>query len=282
MANEGVQIPGEGEGASLNPELHRQAVEQKAATKGWKPLTQYDGDPADWVDAPEFLGRQRLYDTIHDLRRDNKKFQKDLQTITKHFANMEDAAYQRALADLKQKQAQAVEDQDATAVAATTDQIVELQKKHTQQQAQQTNPSAEANEEFNSWREKNTWFDQNAEMREDAVSIGIGYAMRNPNKSQQEVMDYVEDRIKKSYPDKFKKVQTQQRSAPTVESGGGNGAESSPGKKKGKLTVADLDDVERSVMNTFLKRGVLKDKAAKMKMTEQEVYLADLAQRKGL
>lgn len=282
--NQGISVPGEQEGGSLSPELHKQAVVEKARTKGWKPLEEFQGEAADWIDAPEFLGREKLYNTIHDLRRENSKLAKDIGVISKHFANMEESAYQRALNELKDKQAEAVASEDVATVQKTTEEIVKLEKERVsqkvvqQQQAQQQ--GAAESPELAAWRQQNTWFDGNSEMREDAIAIGIGYAMKNPNKSQNEVLDYVSGKIKQVYPDKFRKPV---RKEPVVESGNSSAGEQTPSKKGSKkLQVSDLDEREAATMKTFLKRGVFKDVAAKAKMSEQDYYLNELAKAKGV
>lgn len=279
MSGEGVVIPGESGGASLNPELHRAAVEERARSKGWKPLSEYDKDPADWVDAPEFVGRQKLYDKIHDLSRHSRKLEKDLEVISKHFTDVEEKAYKRALADLQAKQSAAVEEQDVAVVKATTEEIVKLQAEHAAKAAAAPAQQAGESPEFVQWKNDNTWFDNDIEMREDAISLGIGIAMKNPNKSQTEVLQLVSDKIKKAYPEKFPKRAI--RKEPLVESASGGPTNGQPAGQKGKkLTEADLNEQERSVMNTFLKRGVFKAKAAQEKISEKEYYLREVAKNR--
>src|SRR2546430_1692102 len=55
------------------------------------------------------------------------------------------------------------------------------------------------------WKQANKWFDDNTEMRDDAIAIGVGYAAKNPNKSEKEVYAYTSERIQRMYPEQFKK-----------------------------------------------------------------------------
>ena len=282
---EGTQIPGEGEVSSLNPELHKQAQVERAQQKGWKPLEQYTGDPADWVDAAEFLGRQKLYDKLHDSRRQITKMERDIASMAKHFTDMEEASYQRALKDLRTEQAIAVDNQDTAAVVKVTDEIADLKAKQASKvQQQQAQPQAHLTEEFQQWKQDNSWFESDTEMTQDAISIGIGYAAANQGKTQEEILKHVSDRVKKIYPEKFQKKAQPKRGAPVVESGKENGGEQAvaAATKKGKLTVSDLDERETATMKTFLKRGVFKDAAKKRGISEQQVYLEDLAKARGL
>lgn len=286
MAEEqGTLIPGEGEVSSLNPELHKQAQVDRARQKGWKPLEEYSGDAADWVDAAEFLGRQKLYDKLHDSRRQITKMERDIASMSKHFSDMEEAAYQRALKDLRTEQAIAVENQDTASVIKVTDEIADLKAKQaTKVQQQQSQPPAHLTEEFQDWKQANPWFESDTEMTQDAISIGIGYAAANQGKTQEQILKHVSDRVKKIYPEKFQKKVQPRSKTPVVESGSENGGEQAitASTKKGKLTVGDLDERETATMKTFLKRGVFKDAAKKRGISEQQVYLDDLAKARGL
>ena len=282
MTVEGVIIPGEGEAVSLNPELHQQAVQEKARNKGWKPLEEYQGEAAEWIPAQEFLGREKLYNTIHDLRRQNTRLEKDISTISKHFSTMEESAYNRALKELKAKQEAAVENQDVATVNQVTEEISELKATRQVQKQEQTSQQGES-PEFVSWRENNEWFEKDTEMREDAIAIGVGFAAKNGNKTQKDVLEYVTEKIKKIYPEKFQPKRALVKREPIVESGSGAVIDQTPAKKgQKKLTVGDLDETELSVMKTFVKRGVFKEAAEQRKITQQEVYLEDLAKRRGL
>lgn len=281
---EGVVIPGESGVSSLSPEQHKEKQIEAATKKGWKPLEEYQGPEGEWVDAQEFLGRQRLYDKLHDSRRQITKLERDIASMGKHFTDMEENAYQRALKDLREQQAIAVEQQDTAAVLKVSDEIAELKTKQAEKAKQaQAQPSGQLTEEFVEWKQANSWFESDQEMTADAISIGIGYAAANQGKSQTEILKHVETKIKKIYPDKFQKKPQQKREAPVVESGGGNGGEQTQqSAKKGKLTVNDLSETEATVMKTFVKRGVLKDAAKKRGISEQQVYLDDLAKARGL
>lgn len=279
----GVAIPGEQETTSLSPERHKEQQVSLASKKGWKPLEEYTGPEGEWVDAGEFLGRQKLYDKLHDSRRQITKLERDIAKMGEHFSNMEEGAYQRALKDLREQQALAVEAQDNATVIKVTDEIADLKAKQaTKVQVQQSQPD-HLTEEFAEWKQANTWFESDHEMTQDAISIGIGYAAANKGKTQTEILKHVGDRIKRIYSDKFQKKTQPGRKEPVVESGdGGGGEKTATAQKKGKLTVNDLDEREAATMKTFLKRGVFKDAAKKRNISEQQVYLEDLAKARGL
>ena len=132
------------------------------------------------------------------------------------------------------------------------------------------------------WKEDNPWFDKDAELRAEAVQIGVGYiAAHNGRKSEDEVLAYVTDRVKKIFPEKFATTRTKESVDSKVETNGGTNRPNIGGKKS-KLSISDLSDEERRVMNTFIKRGALKAAAEKNKRSEQDEYIAQLATAKGL
>lgn len=293
MAEEGIAIEGEAGESSLSPQIQEQKTEEKARKDGWKPLDEYKGDPADWVPAKEFLGRQKLFDKIHDLKnqlsRQAQRFEQDMTKIQSHFLKVQETEYKRAKADLESQLARAKADENIEAAVEIAGQIKEVEQsaKVAAQEAKQVRAGGPT-PEFQEWQEQNKWFQQDAEMTADAIAIGTGYAAANPQKSQKEVLEHVTDRIKKIYSDKFKeeakpntkgngKVPNENR----VE-GGGSRQVNTENTRKGKLSVGDLDEMEHEVMKTLIKRGALKDRAAKNKVTQEEQYLMDLAEAKAV
>lgn len=286
MAEEGIKIEGEGNSGAMNPQVVENAQVEKARTKGWRPLDEFKGDPADWVDHKEFLGREKLFDKIHDLKnqlsRQAQKFEKDMTVIQSNYAKMQEVEYARAKKDLEEQLKAAKAAGEVEAVADISEELAEVkaQEKEAKQaakEAAQAQRQQGPTQEFIDWQKQNQWFgpEGDAEMTADAIVVGNGYARANPSKSQAEVLAYVTSRMKKMYSEKFE-GQPQEKKVSKVEGGGNHRPQE---KKKGQLTVGDLDDTQRSVMNTLIKRGALKEIAAKNKRTQQEEYLAQLSER---
>jgi hypothetical protein len=273
---------------SLNPQLeqeHVEALQNKARVKGWTTLEEWHGPLEDWVDAKEFLGREKLFNRIKELKdalhTNSQKHDREFQAMANHFSQMKDVEYKRALADLKGQLAFAKEERDVESVEKLTQQVaaVEQERVVATRVVAQTESQADP-DKFRKFKQDNPWFDSDKELQDEAMSIGIGYSATHKEKSQDEVYDYVVKRIKKIYPEKFnmnenqnqeqnqeeetpRKVASVEGSTPTKKLGA---------KKSGKLSVSDLDEREKDVMKTFVKRGVL----------TQEAYLESLAKAKGL
>lgn len=289
---QGTYVPGEQEGTSLSPQIVEQAREDKARKKGWKPLEEYTGEPADWVDAKEFLGREPLFEANRDLKRQLKqqqtRFDQDMKVISGQFAQMNEQAYKRALLDLQEQRDIAIIDKDIAAVRDLDAKIDTTKQAHVKAvQSTQTQQGSQETEYMVEWRGKNSWFDEDQTLQDEAVSIGVGYMMKNQGTTQEKMLDYVTDRIKKIYPEKFpssKRKADENNVENTTDKNDNSVEKTTPplgtrGKAKG-LSVGDLSDTERQVMRTFIKRGVLKDIATKNKRSEQDEYLAQLAERR--
>jgi hypothetical protein len=276
------------EGSSLNPEVQQEQVEVKARQKGWKPQTEWKGNPEDWVDAKEYIGRQRLFDRIDDLKgelgRQSRKFETDLGTITSHFEKMRQADYERAKNELRSqlKEARRADDVDTEEEIEQELEKLESEKKaadaerQKQKVPQQTGPTPE----FQEWQSDNAWFGKDQDMTQEAIAIGTGYAAVHPDYPQSKVLEHVTARIKKLYPESFESEESVQastkRSAPASVEGGDGRRSVSTNKKARGLTVADLNDGEREIMKVLIKRGALKTKAAKNKISQEDQYLRDL------
>lgn len=284
MAEEGIVVEGEGSGSSMSPGIQAQKSEEKARAKGWRPLDEFKGDVADWVDHKEFLGREKLFDKIHDLKnqlsRQAQKFEGDMTRISAHFAKVQETEYKKAKRDLESQLAAAKQAGEVDAVAEIAGQIkeVEADAKAAAREVRQTS-SGGPTPEYLDWKKENGWFEKDAEMTADAIAIGTGYAQANPKKSQNEILEYTSKKIKKMYPENFEDGEpTERKRVSDNKVEGGSGGSRSTSKKKG-LSVSDLDETQLTVMRSIVKRGALKDIAAKNKRTQQEEYLVQLAER---
>ena len=163
--NAGTQIVGESESGSLNPTQHAEIIETKAREKGWSPSEQWRGQPEAWVDAREFLGRQKLFDKIHDLQdrlyKQSESSKKDMQVISKHFVQMQEVAYQKAKRELEAQRKFAISEKDVDSVVAIEEEMKTLDKEHqevvkTAEAAQKQNSTSNVESPaFVAWKEAN-------------------------------------------------------------------------------------------------------------------------------
>jgi len=287
---EGIVIEGEGKESHANPQVAEDKYTAQALKKGWAPEDQWKGNPDDWVPAKEFLGRQKLFNRIDDLKEAVKKAKTeadaDVKLLAKQLAEVRAETYKKALADLKAQRAVALEDRDTATLEAVEEQIDETKSRLATAEAdakkEVQKAQAQESEAFKSWKSENKWFADNQEMRDDAIAIGVGFAAKNPDKTEREVYEYVTNRIRKIYPDEFATKQKQggdeedDQGGRKVSNVEGNNSPSRPaaGSKKTRATVmADLDEQARAVAKTLIKRNAFKEEAAKLKISQEEYYL---------
>jgi hypothetical protein len=272
---EGTVIPGESTEQHANPGVaadREVAYEVKAKELGWRPESEWDGEPSDWVPAKEFVGRQKLYDRIHSLKGElvnqGRKFEQDMNAIKQYVQQMSEIEYKRAVADLTAQRKEAVREADVEAVERINQEIDELKDARKAAPLPAANATTQYSQAFIQWTERNSWYKNDSELRDEADSLGVAYALKHKGtKTEQEVMDYVEKQIKKMNPDKFQSKETTK--APSVE--GASAGNSATNKSGAKLSVRDLTEDEARVMKTLVAR----------KIVTQEKYLADLAEAKA-
>jgi hypothetical protein len=98
-----------------------------------------------------------------------------------------------------------------------------------------------------------------------ADQIGTAYAAKNPETSPDDVLKYVEQRVRKLYPENFRNPNKERPSA--VE----GRTQTQATEKKDGISDYPLTDEERKVMNTFVRQGI---------MTKDQ-YIKDLKSVKG-
>lgn len=260
VADKGTAIPGESQEQSLSPRDQQEiAVKEKAKTLGWKPRTEYDKDPADWVSAREFLARQSFFDKIKSQSNEIRNLRDDIKQMSQHFSQMKDVEYKRALAELKTERREAIASGDTAKAESVSDQITDIE---TTRKAVPAQPSNYGAAEFESFKARNGWYNSDQDLTKRANAIGVGYAQMNPGASPAQVLEYVEESMRAS-------IQPKRTIAPASPETGGS---KTPIRGKGgKLTEGDLTPMQVRMMNTFVQRGVL----------TKEKYLESLTTAEG-
>lgn len=246
--NPGVEIPGEAEESSLSPrETQELELKEQAGSLGWRPKDEFDGDPSDWVSAREFIARQSFFDKIKTQSSEIRSLRGDIQAMSQHFAQMRDVEYKRALADLKSERKEAIQAGDSDKAESMSDQIVEIETQR-KEAVKPTNKTPVGNEEFEAFKQRNSWYNTDTALTQKANVLGMGYANLNPQASPEEVLQYVENEMKT--------VTVKKTVAPASPEGGGIKT-TSRARSGGKLTEADLNDMQKKMMKTFVQRGAL-------------------------
>lgn len=234
--------------------------EDQAKAQGWKPLEEFEGDKDKWRSAKEFVERGELFGKIDHMGRELKETRKALKMLQEHHSKVRETEYNNALNELKALQKKHLEEGNSDGYLEATELLTDLKAEQKARQVVGETAQPKPDERFVSWTQENKWYQADAEMRDFADAIGMGYAQKNPGIDPEDVLNYVTTQVKSRFKDKF--VNPNRNKPSSVE---GN---STPASKKGSF---DLTEDERRTMNTFVRAGV---------MTKEE-YIAEVKKMRG-
>lgn len=225
-------------------------VETEAMEHGWRPKEEFQESPGKkWRSAEEFMDRKPLYDKLEEQSRKIKQLDQGLKVLADHNTGIEQAAYQRAVKDLKAQKSAALEKGDLIAVEQIRDQLDELK-----QNTPVVQP-AQSPAEFDSWKKRNGWYQEDEDLT--AYADGLGNKMQKQGKSPSEIMAAVEAKVKEVFPDKF--VNPNKATAPKMEEGG---------RKSTRSGGFELTEAEEHVFRVLNR--------ADPKLITREKYVADI------
>lgn len=249
----------------VKEEVQLTDVEQRALEMGWKPKTDFNGEEDDFIDAKEFVSRKPLFDRIEHQSRELKEVRKALKALSDHHQKVKETEYKAAMESLKEEKKRALAEGDADKLIDVDDRIAEEKAKQVVAERATKEQSNQLHPEFVGWVKDNAWYATDAELRVSADQIGTAYASAHPELDPREVLQYVKQRVRKLYPEKF---QNPNRERPSAVEGSSN----APTRSSSKKDDIVLSDEERRVMNTFVRTGV---------MTAEE-YKSELKRVKGI
>ena len=240
-------------------------VEQEARAAGWVPKEDFQGNEHQWVDAGEFVRRGPLFEKINKQSSELKEVKKALEQLKQHHSQVKETAYKDALNELRNQKREAFAEGDADkliAIDEKIDAVRDEQRKFEQSRATEVTQTTNVHPEFEAWTNRNTWYNSSKPMRGFADALGVELAAKGMSPS--EVLKEVEKQVRAEFAHKF--TNPNREKASSVE-----GASTTPTTSKGKNSF-ELDDVERQIMNRFVRQGVM----------TQEQYIAELKASKGL
>jgi hypothetical protein len=190
-------------------------VEIKAIEQGWIPKEEFDGDPEEFIDAPEFVRRGELFGKIEKQSKELKAVRQALEALSAHHSKVKEMEYERALKTLKDARRQATVEGDHERALALEDKIdeVKAEKEQISREAQQAvvHEPEEYTAEFTQWVERNNWYETNKVMR--GAADALGKQLYNDGYSPGEVLKMVESEIRKEFAHKFASPATKRATA---------------------------------------------------------------------
>lgn len=238
------------------------SYESQAREQGWRPKEEYEGDPEKWRPAKEFVERGELFGKIDSMGRELKETKKALKMLQEHNAKIKETEYARAVSELKALQKKHLEEGNSDGYLETTELLTDIKAEQKAREVAAQSQTNQPDPRFVAWTNQNQWYGKDAEMRQYADVVGMGYAQQNPGLDPEEVLSFVTAQVRARFPNRF---QNPNRNKPTAVEG--TNTSGTPKKESFELS-AD----EKKVMHTFVRAGV---------MTQDE-YIAQVKQMKGI
>ena len=216
-------------------------IEQKAMDMGWNP----DGvEGKENLSPEEFVGRQKLYDDIRSLKKQNKRQASDIENITKYQDRIKSDERKNVLEELRQEKIQALKDEDYNKVADVDDKIADERSS----QAADVKDTPDESTEFKEWLPDNKWYNSDVDLKVEADYLGEKFWKANPEKTLEEVFEYVGKTVRKMNPDKF---DNDNRNKPNAVEASGNRPQKRSSKPKYK--ASDMSSEEQGIMRTIIR-----------------------------
>lgn len=181
------------------------AIELEAIEQGWIPKEEFDGDPDKFIDAPEFVRRGELFRKIETQSKELKAVRQALEAFKIHHSKVKEAEYNRALKALQDQRKQAFldgEHERAFAIEEKIDEVKEEKQRIMEEAQQPVVEDTGYTEQFQSWVERNSWYETNDVMRAAADALGV--KLHRQGNSPEVVLEKVEKAIREEFAHKFK------------------------------------------------------------------------------
>jgi len=221
--------------------------EAQAKEQGWRPKEEYEGDPEKWKPAKEFVERGELFGKIDSLGKELKETRKAMKMLQEHHTKVKEVEYKRAVDELKALQKKHLEEGNSDGYLETTELLTDLKAEQKSREVYAEVTPQQSDPRFVSWVDANKWYSKDAEMREYADVVGMGYANKNPNLDPEDVLQYVTSQVKARFKEKFVNPN---RTKPSAVEGANTGT---PANK----SSFELTDDEKRVMNSFMRAGII-------------------------
>lgn len=266
LVDEEPSVPDTSQTTETPQEPQYTELERRAMEQGWKPLDQWDGDPAEHRSAREFLDRGELLGALKITKKQVQELTNTVRFLTEHQRKVHQAAYEQALKDLRKQKVAALEAGDAAAVVELEEQIDQHREAIQTIKKAPTAPQPDTSPIFEDWLSKNQWYakDKSKKMWADAMAVDYASskAQQGERVTEQELYDYLHKEARRVFPEDFRAAPTRQ--APPSPDGAGrqaggkakvsNEPARTPEQRLKELT-ADMPEAERREVEKMVRSG---------------------------
>ena len=233
-------------------------VELEAMQHGWRPKEEFDTSTGKkWRSAEEFMDRKPLFDKIDEQHRRLKDLENGVKALSEHNKRIEEAAYQRALRELREERKQALEEGDLVKAEEIRDRMDEVKEQARRQPAPQP---TDVNEEFRNWVVENKWYETDATLRTFADGVALKLRQNGVN-DPKDFLKSIEREVRETFPAKFRNPNRDL--APKLDSGKGTS----------KSDGFELSAEDERIIDRMIKAGV---------SLSREEYIKQLKNARGV
>lgn len=241
--------------------LDAEPVEDKATRMGWRPKDEFKGDDSKWVDAAEYVRRgeeilpivqannAKLEKAVRDANKRIADMNRTMSEFAEHHTKTEQRAYQRAVKEIADRQAAAVEANDLQGVQDATEEYAELKREMATKPGPKLDKAA-ADPEFatamETWKDRNPWYQEDPAMTDAAAAFCARLNAQGVPMVEQ--LAQAEKFVRKEFPHRF--TNPNRSAAGAVES-------NTPGKRTSGKSWADLPSEAKTQGERFVKQGLL-------------------------
>lgn len=255
MTEEVKQETQEGQEQVQEPQYSE--IEREAMQHGWRPKDQFDESSGKkWRSAEEFMDRKPLFDKIDEQHKRLRDLENGVKALAEHNKRIEEAAYQRAMRELRAERKQALEDGDLVKAEEIRDRIDEVKE----QQRKQPAPQQASNPQFDAWVAENKWYNEDPKLRKFADGVALDLRNQGVN-DPVTFLKSIEREVRETFPDKFRNPNRDL--APKLDSGKGSS----------KPDTFQISADDERIIDRMIKAGV--------GITREE-YIAQLRKARGV
>ena len=232
-------------------------IERQAIDQGWDP--NYEGDNK--RSAREFVDRGELLGKIKSQSAEIKAVHKLAAELSQHNKNVQAAAYEQALRDLKDAKVKALDEGKHGKTLKLDDAIDQTKAALAQLRAAPVTPQQTGESEaFKQFQKDNPLYTTDDDFQAWTHGIALRYAKNHANASEEEVYSHItEEARKEKVKQKFVNAVRKGPPSPDGEgrsSGGNSGADKGGGKSFDAL-MARLPEEHARVAKDLVKRGYI-------------------------
>lgn len=198
-------------------------IEDTARKAGWSGKDDWKGDPADWLEAPEFI-LKAVGDVLPSMRKSLEKANEEISGLKRsqkvaiaHLSKARQEGYEQRSRELQAELESAASVGDVGGVNAATKGIVALEKEVAAAPVEAEAPEEPA--EFVAWKGDNPWFGKDKPLTAATIEISNEvFAEGYTGKAQ---IKEVDRRVREAFPGKFEPPTNPNRNLASVVEGAG-------------------------------------------------------------